>query len=129
LFVFILTLISLALPVLSNCVCGCVFRWIVWWFPKDTELFFCLEFTELFFCLEFSEATDFRVWCENECVRLIGTKGTYHFRLYILIDISRFWLTREVTWQICFFKCYCPPKAIWELDFDGEWRWRLIFHF
>ncbi|XP_017436263.1 protein ESSENTIAL FOR POTEXVIRUS ACCUMULATION 1 isoform X4 [Vigna angularis] len=23
-----------------------------------------------------SEATDFRVWCENECVRLIGTKDT-----------------------------------------------------
>jgi hypothetical protein len=104
--IYIISLTSLALPVLSNRVpFVCVFHWIVWWFPKDTELFFCLEF---------SEATDFRVWCENECVRLIGTKGTYHFRLYILIGKSRFWLIR-------FSKCYSPSKAIesWILMGNG----------
>jgi len=31
----------------------------------------------------FSEATDFRDWCENECVRLIGSKGMSIVKTYL----------------------------------------------
>jgi len=88
---FILTVTSL-----SSCVCfmgstsvplrrqrhrsaACVL-WMLWWL---------LETCELSFWINFSDAKKFRDWCESECLKLVGSKGTYQLV------------------RICFSICYC----------------------